>query len=421
MLTADEFLYMYHPQKCAEGAWAFRSRGGAGSPVELTKMQTSWREWRKRVVIVAGDGWEGFEEERRDGLLPWPVYRVWGEPSEQAKKSPELHGVYLKRVETAGAWARAQETRRKHWNDPEWILQPRHLEISLSYRGLDKAMGRGMLSGSGLLLLAPNGPFFPETRVGPPPGMRNVSEAEAGGSARLRRVERGGSSGQKRAKVGNTTPRSPRRVAVAASVGGFRRKSDRLKGKCAFSVPGSESSAAAGVDAEDPIPLSDGEDSGLGQEGGGMEHRGRRASRPAGNQADVQDGTPRGTTVPPCVGAATASNEVDIRSLTIAGIEQLVARLRKEVEDRDTEIAALKRREEAVDSRNAEAFREGREVGRLEGEGRCLDRVSMELARRRTVNRRATARAVQEAEGKYGDRSPSSAEETATGLHGDEE
>jgi hypothetical protein len=143
MLTADEFLYMYHPQKCPEGAWAFRSRGGAGSPVELTKMQTSWREWRKRVVIVAGEGWEGFEEERRDGSLPWPVLRVWGEPSEQAKKSPELHGVHLKRVETAGAWARAQETRRKHWNDPEWILQPRHLEMSLSYRGLDKAGGGG--------------------------------------------------------------------------------------------------------------------------------------------------------------------------------------------------------------------------------------------------------------------------------------
>jgi hypothetical protein len=60
-LTADEFLYMYHPQKCPEGAWAFRSRGSMGSPVELTKVQTSWREWRKRVIIVAGEGWEGFE------------------------------------------------------------------------------------------------------------------------------------------------------------------------------------------------------------------------------------------------------------------------------------------------------------------------------------------------------------------------
>jgi hypothetical protein len=59
---------------------------------------------------------------------------------------------------------------------------------------------------------------------------------------------------------------------------------------------------------------------------------------------------------------------------------------------------------------SAEAFREGREVGRLEGEGRCLDRVSMELARRRVANRRAAARAVQEAEGKYGDRSASSAD-----------
>lgn len=75
-LTADEFLHMFHPQKCSEGAWAFRSRSNMGSLVELTKTQMSWRDWRKRVMIVAGEGWEGFEEEMHDGSLPWPILRV---------------------------------------------------------------------------------------------------------------------------------------------------------------------------------------------------------------------------------------------------------------------------------------------------------------------------------------------------------
>jgi hypothetical protein len=97
------------------------------------------------------------------------------------------------------------------------------------------------------------------------------------------------------------------------------------------------------------------------------------------------------------VGAA----ETDIRSLTIAEIEQLVARLQTEVRARDMEIAELKGREEVVVRGRAEAFQEGREVGRLEGEGRCLDRVSMQLAKRRAANRRETVRAVHAAEGKY--------------------
>jgi hypothetical protein len=143
LLTADEFLYMYHPQKCPENAWAFRSRCSMGSPVELTKAQTNWREWRKRVIVVAGEGWECFEEEKRDGVVPWPVLRVWGEPSDEARKCPELHGVYLNRVKAAVTWARAPETRRNHWNDPEWILQPRHLEGSLSYRGMATGAGGG--------------------------------------------------------------------------------------------------------------------------------------------------------------------------------------------------------------------------------------------------------------------------------------
>jgi hypothetical protein len=118
------------------------------------------------------------------------------------------------------------------------------------------------------------------------------------------------------------------------------------------------------------------------------------------------------------LGSGAGSAEVDIRSLTIAEIEQLVARLQTEVRERDMEIAVLKRREEAVDSGRAEAFREGREVGRLEGEGRCLDRVSMQLAKRRVANRRETARAVQAVEGKYGDRGASSSDGDAVDTPG---
>lgn len=290
--------------------------------------------------------------------------------------------------------------------------------MSLSYRGLDKAAGEEKLSGSGLLLLAPNGPFFPETRVGtpPPPSTRDRSESKAGGSATLRRVDRGSRDTPKRVKVGDTTPRSSRNVVAAASTGGFRRTSDRLKGKCSVSAPGSGSGVGAGDDAEDPIPLSDEESVGVGREGGGAGQGGRRTPRPVGDRAGVQDGAPRHATVPPGAGAEAASAEVDIRSLTIAEIEQLVARLQKEVRDRDMEIFTLKRREETLYSRNNEAFQEGRDVGRLEGEGRCLDRVSLELARRRVVNRRAAARVVEEVEGKYGDRRESSAEGIARGY-----
>jgi hypothetical protein len=64
-------------------------------------------------------------------------------------------------------------------------------------------------------------------------------------------------------------PRPSGRATTAASVGGLLRKSDRIKGKCSFSVPGSGSGSAAGVDAEDPIPLSDEEVAGAGWGGGG--------------------------------------------------------------------------------------------------------------------------------------------------------
>jgi hypothetical protein len=96
-------------------------------------------------------------------------------------------------------------------------------------------------------------------------------------------VDRGGRDGQKRAKVGDMTPRSPRRVATAASTGGVLRKSDRLKGKCSFSTPGGGSGSGAGVDAGDPIPLSDEEGAGVGRGGGGLNeeeegHRGLRGT-----------------------------------------------------------------------------------------------------------------------------------------------
>lgn len=103
-LTADAFLYMYHPQKCPENAWAFRSRCSMGSPVELTKAQTNWREWRKRVIVVAGEGWECFEEEKRDGFVPWPVLRVWGEPSDDTPPFSSSHTGPLHYLVTAHAF-----------------------------------------------------------------------------------------------------------------------------------------------------------------------------------------------------------------------------------------------------------------------------------------------------------------------------
>lgn len=79
----------------------FHSRNNIGSPVEVTKAQASWREWRKRFIVVSGNGWENFEEDVLDGSVPYPICQWQGKPSKDSRKCLELGVVHLSRVGAA--------------------------------------------------------------------------------------------------------------------------------------------------------------------------------------------------------------------------------------------------------------------------------------------------------------------------------
>lgn len=78
-----------------------------------------------------------------------------------------------------------------------------------------------------------------------------------------------------------------------------------------------------------------------------------------------------------------------------------MAKLHAEVRSREADVARLRERERAMNCSNTDnvagAFRDGRELGHLEGEAGCLDRESW----RRAVNCCETSKVMEEVGKKY--------------------
>lgn len=92
-----------------------------------------------------------------------------------------------------------------------------------------------------------------------------------------------------------------------------------------------------------------------------------------------------------------------IRKLSFLDVEQLVAKLHAEVQARDIEIVLL--REKVLGGSSAEdvvvGFRQGRELGCLEGEGHCLDRESLFFCKTLHGQQTQTARIMEEVEKRF--------------------
>lgn len=64
---------------------------------------------------------------------------MWGKPPKDSKEYTRLDALAWDRVEHALRWDKGEAARRNCWIDLDWLLQPWHLENSLSYRGLDRS------------------------------------------------------------------------------------------------------------------------------------------------------------------------------------------------------------------------------------------------------------------------------------------
>lgn len=227
--------------------------------MEVTKAQVSWREWRKRFIVVSGNGWENFEEDVLDGSVPYPICQWQGKPSKDSRKCLELGVVHLSRVGAAIAWAKKENMHANHWNNPEWILQAWQLERSLAYRGLDRSMTEEKMARMELALLVPEDSFFPGTKVGPPHGSRersSVANAVNAGCEQVQTSQKICGSRNKR-KAEGTLTRPYRKTIVPLTIKGGFWKSDRLKGICTPTVVnGSAQLVVVKAWEEDPVSLS---------------------------------------------------------------------------------------------------------------------------------------------------------------------